>query len=361
MKLKVIFIYLFLISTLYAVAQTGEAPPTDSSTVPWSVGILVFLLVAVVGIGFYFMGFALSIRALISGVKIGLHQVTFMRLKNVPPNKIILAMIQAAEAGIKLDTKRVVAHHLAGGDIENVIEAIIAAKNADNEIDKPEDKLGLTFDIAASIDLAKFDVVKAVYDSIHYKVMETEPIRAYAMDGVELTMKCKATIRYKIKKIVGGISSETVLARINEGIATEVGRTESHHSVLQNPYKVADKVESDPALFEDTGYEVRSIDISDIEVGKDIHAELQKERADAAKEEAAAQHAVARVKEQEMKAKAQESKVRLIDAETEVQKAMAAAFLDGNLSVHDYHEMMNTEADTKMREALSKSNEKNGH
>lgn len=361
---KIRYIILFLlvnlpIVTLWAQDTPASGDPTGGTS-GWFVGLIIFVLLGILSAIIYYLGFVFWLRAALSGVRMGIHHLFVMRIKRVPNKLIIRSLIKAAEAGIKLPPKKLIAHHLAGGDVEKVIEAIITARNADMEIDHI-DNLRLDFEVAANIDLAHYDVMRAVHDAIHYRVLETEPIRAYAKDGVELTMKCKVTIRPKIRRIVGGVSSATVLARVNEGIVSVIGRTESHYKVLEDPYKIADAVEKSKELFEDTAYIVRSVDISDIEVGKDIHAELAKERAEAAKHEAEAKKVEAISREQQMKAFAQEARVKLIEAETEVQKAMAAAFLDGKLSIHDYHDMQNKEADTKMRETFGKSGHGNEH
>ena len=266
-------------------------------------------------------------------------------------------MIKAREAGIILTTAQMESHFLAGGDVKNVVDALISATNADEELDEKL-KLNLTFKIAANIDLAKFDVLRAVEEATHIRVLETPPIRGFAKDGVEVTMKCRVTIRPKIREIVSGAGSETVIARVNEAVVTEIGTLDSHYQLLESAYLVADNVEKRTDLMEGTAYSLLGIDLTDIEVGKDIHAELAIERAHADKAKAEAKKAQAISREQEEIANAQEAKVKLISAETEVQKAMAAAFLDGKLSVHEYHEIQNTEADTEMRENLANQGKK---
>ena len=229
--------------------------------------------------------------------------------------------------------KKLVAHYHSGGKILNVVNAVVAAKNADKELGEIK-KMRLTFKTAANIDLAGIDIEAAVRDAIHFKVVDTEKISAYAADGIQLTMKCKVTIRPKISMIIKGAGEETILARINEGLVSEIGLTQTHREILKSPYLLANKVESKKELFEDTAYDIISIDISNIEVGKDIEAELKTLRA---------------------KANYEEERVRHLKIESEVQKAMADAFRDGTFSIHDYHKMKNMEADTEMREALSKN------
>lgn len=330
----------------------------DQRTINWWAIWMVFLaiiMLAVLAAILYFMGMTIWVRAKFSGVSIGLWRLSVMRFQKVPPEKVIELLIKSSEAKVTVTERDLVNHYLAGGNIEIVVDALIAAQKADTELDR---KLNLTFEILANIDLAGFEVKKAVHEAINYQVLETDGITGYALDGVQLNMKAKITIQPQIRKLIGNAGPETVVARVDEGLATSIGKAGSHYDILKNPFFVADEVLKDPEITVDTAYRVISIDISDIKVGKDIHAELAKERAEADKERAEAKRQQALATEQEMKAKAQEARVRLIEAEVGVQKAMAAAFLDGNLSIHDYHQMQNTEADTKMRNALSKSQHK---
>ena len=315
--------------------------------------ISLIILSFALGVILYLMGAIIWLRAKFSGVKIGLYQLTVMRFKRVPQDMIVDVMIKAAEAKVQVTQKELESHYLAGGNIQRVVSALIAAKNADEELVEKE-RFNLNFKVLANIDMAGIDVAKAVTESIHYLVKETAGITAYAKDGVQLTMKAKVTMRPRIRQLVGGAGPETVLARVDEGIVTAVGQTKTHYDVLKSPYQIAEDVMQKAEITEGTSFDIISIDISDIQVGKDIHAELAIERAHASKAKSEADKYAAIALEQEMKAKAQEAKVRLIEAEVEVQKAMAAAFLDGNLSIHDYHNMMNTEADTEMRKSISK-------
>jgi len=230
--------------------------------------------------------------------------------------------------------KKLIEHHHSGGNILNVVNAVISAKNADRELEDPTAKLDLSLEAAKNIDLAGIDLLKAVNEAIKFKVIETEPIRAYAGDGIELTMKCRVTIRPRIRKIISGAGEETILARIHENIVTQIGLTKTHRQILESPYLLADSVEQQKKLFDDTAYDLISIDISDVEVGNDIEAKLKSLRA---------------------KADYEEERVRRLHIESEVNKAMADAFRDGTFSVKDYYKMRNMEADTSMREALSKS------
>jgi len=315
--------------------------------------ILFVFFIAFIAAVFILGGGMLWTRAMFSRVNISWWHIMYLRFKQIPQDLIVDTMIKASEAGIKLTTSEMESHYLAGGDVHNVVDALIAAKNADSEL-ADNLKLNLTFGVAANIDLAKFDVLKAVQEATHFKVLETPPIRGFAKDGVEVTMRCRVTIRTLIREIVSGAGSETVLARINEAVVSEVGKLTSHYQILENAFMLADSVENRQGLMDGTAYKLLSVDLSDIQVGKDLHAELAIERAHAAKAQAEAKKAEALTREQEEIANAQEAKVKLILAETEVQKAMAAAFLDGKLSIHDYHQMQNTEADTKMRENLAK-------
>lgn len=317
-------------------------------------GFLLFLVLLGIIVAIFLLGGGmLWTRAMFSRVKISWWHIMYLRFKHIPQELIVETMIKASEAGIRLTTAEMESHFLAGGDIANVVDALIAARNADHELSE-DLKLNLTFAIAANIDLAKFDVLKAVEEATHFRVLETPPIRGFAKDGVEVTMKCRVTIRPKIREIVSGAGSETVIARVNEAVVSEIGLSVSHYDVLENAFEVADRVEQRPDLMEGTAYKLLSVDLSDIEVGRDVHAELAIERAHATKAEAEANQAKAITREHEQVANAQEARVKLITAEAEVQKAMAAAFLDGKLSIHDFHDMQNTEADTKMRENLAK-------
>lgn len=349
---------LFTVLSATGYAQTDEvytdAAYADQNGSDWLYVLTLILLIGATVVTLYYMGVILWIRAKMSNVKIGLYQLVLMRLKKVSPQKVIHEMIKAAEAGIHIPYYKLVSHVLAGGSISKTVDAVISAKNADAELEG-EQKLNLDFDTAANIDLADYDVAKAVHDAIHYRVAETEPVRAFALDGIELTMKCKVTMRPRIKRIVGGVSSATVLARVNEAVVTAIGNTPTHLEVLRSPYLIAEKVLSQKNLFVDTAYDVFSIDISDIEIGKDIHAELEVERARARKETAEAERHEAVTMEQKMRAKAEEARVRVLEAEREVQRAMAAAFLEGTIDIQKYHEIQNTIADTKMRESISKS------
>lgn len=343
-------------------AREIEAEGRSFNWARWSMVLSIIIMTVLLGVLLYFIGFVLWARAKISGVRIGLYELVIMRWKGVSRQKIIHEMIKAREAGIDIPQSKLVSHELANGNIVKVVDSIIAAKNADIHIEGVK-KLDLDFDTAANIDLAGLDVQRAVKNAIDFQVIETDRIKAVPKDGVEMTMRCKVTLRPILARIVSGAKEDTVLARISEAVSTQIGETESHYEVLKSPYKIADEVEKKTDLIADTAYQLISVDISDVDVGKDLHAELAIERAEAREKAAHASVAVAKSKEQEMIAKEQEARVRLVEAEIEVQKAMAVAFLDGKLSIHEYHEMKNTEADTEMREAFGHSvhNKKKKH
>jgi uncharacterized protein YqfA (UPF0365 family) len=298
------------------------------------------------------------IRATNAGLEIPLNELAAQYLARVDVEKVIHAQIIAKNADLDIPLKVLASHYLAKVDVEEVVDALITAHNSGYEEmtlnDLKEHFLAngdvkatvnafvaarkaelkdFTFIDIAAIDLAGIDVEKAIVAAINPRVVETSGVTGIARDGVQLTMKLKVTIRAKIKSIIGGASEETVLARVNESLASEIGQSESHHAILRNPFQLAEKVET-KNLGTNTAFEIISIDVSDIQVGRDIEAELTIARA---------------------KAQAEVAKTEVIKAEEKVQKAMAAAFIDGNLSVKEYHEMKNTEADTMMRENIGKT------
>ncbi len=283
-----------------------------------------------------------------SKVEISLTQMVKMRIKGIDSEVLLKAMIMAKEAKLEdVTLGKLESHYLAEGNVTAVVEALIAAKSADVDLDDRQ-RLNLTFATAAGIDLAKKDVISAVEECFNYRVVETEPITAFTRDGIRLTMKARITIRAKIKKIIGCPGEETVLARINEAIVSLIGSTDSHQEIVENPHEIAETVLSKEELFEDTAFTVISIDISGIEIGEDVHAGIEIERAKA-------KIATEQAKEQKMRALAEEARAHHIKAESEVAEAMAEAFRKGNLSIHDYHKIKNTEADTEMRESIAKN------
>ena len=301
---------------------------------------------------FYYVPFLLWISAKVSGVNISLIQLFLMRIRKVPPHSIVQCMIEAHKADIK-DVQRdgLEAHFLAGGHIERVVHALVSASKAN---------IDLTFKMATAIDLAGRDVFQAVQMSVNPKVLDTPPVTAVAKDGIQLIAKARVTVRANIKQLVGGAGEETILARVGEGIVSSIGSSESHKSVLENPDSIS-KLVLKKGLDAGTAFEILSIDIADIDIGKNIGAQLQMDQAEADKNIAQAKaeerRAMAVALEQEMIAKSQESRAKVIDAEAEVPKAMAEAFRSGNLGIMDYYKMKNIQADTGMRESIAKPGE----
>ena len=271
-----------------------------------------------------------------------------MRWRKVPPGTIVMAMITGTKAGIKLDANALEAHYLAKGNVPNVVNALISADKAN---------IALDFKMAAAIDLAGRDVFEAVQMSVNPKVINTPPVTAVAKDGIQLIAKARVTVRANIKQLVGGAGEDTVLARVGEGIVSSIGSAESHKQVLENPDSIS-KVVLAKGLDAGTAFEILSIDIADIDIGKNIGAVLQIDQANADKNIAQARaeekRAMAVALEQEMKAKAQEARAKVIEAEKEIPLAMADAFRSGNLGIMDYYKIKNIQADTDMRENIAK-------
>lgn len=312
--------------------------------------ILVAIIVLIaLGIFFYYVPFFLWISARVSGVRISLIQLFLMRIRKVPANVIVRAMIKAHKAGLS-DVNRddLEAHYLAGGNVEKVVHALVSAAKAN---------IDLGFKMATAIDLAGRDVFQAVQMSVNPKVIDTPPVTAVAKDGIQLITKARVTVRANIRQLVGGAGEDTVLARVGEGIVSSIGSSESHKQVLENPDSIS-KLVLKKGLDSGTAFEILSIDIADIDIGKNIGAMLQMDQAQADKNIAQAKaeerRAMAIALEQEMKAKAQEAKAKVIEAEAEVPQAMAEAFRNGNLGIMDYYKMKNIEADTSMRESIAK-------
>ena len=310
--------------------------------------IAIIVLIAL-GIFFYYVPFFLWISARVSGVRISLIQLFLMRIRKVPANVIVRAMIEAHKAGLS-DVNRddLEAHYLAGGNVEKVVHALVSAAKAN---------IDLGFKMATAIDLAGRDVFQAVQMSVNPKVIDTPPVTAVAKDGIQLITKARVTVRANIRQLVGGAGEDTVLARVGEGIVSSIGSSESHKQVLENPDSIS-KLVLKKGLDSGTAFEILSIDIADIDIGKNIGAMLQMDQAQADKNIAQAKaeerRAMAIALEQEMKAKAQEAKAKVIEAEAEVPQAMAEAFRNGNLGIMDYYKMKNIEADTSMRESIAK-------
>ena len=315
-----------------------------------TIAMLIWIGISLVALMVFLWFFPVTLwfQALISGVKISLVQLVLMRWRKVPPGTIVMAMITGTKAGLKLEANELEAHYLAKGNVPNVVNALISADKAN---------IALNFNMAAAIDLAGRDVFQAVQMSVNPKVINTPPVTAVAKDGIQLIAKARVTVRANIKQLVGGAGEETVLARVGEGIVSSIGSAESHKSVLENPDSISKLVLS-KGLDAGTAFEILSIDIADIDIGKNIGAVLQIDQANADKNIAQARaeerRAMAVALEQEMKAKAQEARAKVIEAETEIPLAMAEAFRSGNLGVMDYYKMKNIQADTQMREEIVK-------
>ena len=307
--------------------------------------VVIFILLIVF---VYYVPVGLWFQALVSGVHTSLIQLMFMRFRKVPPSVIVNNMINATKAGLKLSQNELEAHYLAGGNVTNVVQALISSSKANMNLD---------FRTATAIDLAGRDVLKAVQTSVNPKVIDTPPVAAVAKDGIQLIAKARVTVRTNIKQLVGGASEETILARVGEGIVSSIGSALSHKQVLENPDSIS-KLVLTKGLDSGTAFEILSIDIADIDVGKNIGAQLQMDQANADKNIAQAKaeerRAMAVASEQEMKAKAQEARAKVIEAEAEVPKAMADAFRSGNMGIMDYYRMKNIQADTDMRESIAK-------
>lgn len=311
------------------------------------------VLIVLVIIFFYYVPFLLWLSAKVSGVSISLVQLFLMRIRKVPPSIIVNAMIEAHKAGLK-DIRRddLEAHYLAGGHVVRVVHALVSANKAN---------IDLSFQMATAIDLAGRDVDEAVKMSVNPKVIDTPVVSSVAKDGIQLLARARVTVRANIKQLVGGAGEETILARVGEGIVSSIGSSATHKLVLENPDSISKLVLS-KGLDAGTAFEILSIDIADVDVGKNIGANLQMDQAEADKNIAQARaeerRAMAVALEQEMKAKAQEARAKVIEAEAQVPQAMADAFRNGNLGIMDYYKMKNIEADTNMRDAIAKPSQK---
>lgn len=296
----------------------------------------------------YFVPIGLWFTAILSDVRVSLIQLILMRWRKVPPSLIVQEMIKSRKAKIAITRDQLEAHYLARGNVRNVVNALISASKA---------KIVLDFDSATAIDLAGRDVFEAVQMSVNPKVIDTPPVTAVAKDGIQLVAKARVTVRANIKQLVGGAGEETVLARVGEGVVSSIGSATSHKAVLENPDSIS-KVVLSRGLDSGTAFEILSIDIADIDIGKNIGAELQTDQAEAdlkvANARAEERRAMAVALEQEMKAKAQEARAKVIEAEVEIPLAMADAFKSGNLGIMDYYKMKNIMADTEMRDSISK-------
>ncbi|HEY3429956.1 MAG TPA: flotillin-like protein FloA [Cyclobacteriaceae bacterium] len=308
---------------------------------------LVFAGIILFFIFLYFVPVNLWITALFSGVRVGLAELVFMRIRKVPPRVIVDSLITATKAGLKLTSNELETHYLAGGNVPNVIRALISADKAN---------IKLEFKQATAIDLAGRDVFQAVQISVNPKVINTPKVAAVASDGIQLIAVARVTVRASIAQLVGGAGEDTILARVGEGIVSSIGQAKSHKEVLESPDKISKLVLS-RGLDAGTAFEILSIDIADVDVGANIGAKLQIDQATAdlkvAEAKAEERRAMAVALEQEMIAKAQEARANVIQAESEIPKAIAEAFIKGNLGVMDYYKMQNVQADTEMRSSIS--------
>ncbi|MDD4238112.1 MAG: flotillin-like protein FloA [Desulfotomaculaceae bacterium] len=309
--------------------------------------LLVFIFIAI-AVVFSFIPVGLWISALAAGVKVGIFTLIGMRLRRVPPAKIVNPLIKAYKAGINITVNQLEAHYLAGGNVDRVVNALVAAERA---------AIPLPFERAAAIDLAGRDVFLAVQMSVNPKVLETPLVSAVAKDGIEVKVIARVTVRANIDRLVGGAGEETILARVGEGVVTTVGSSVTHKLVLENPDLISQTVLS-KGLDAGTAFEILSIDIADVDVGRNIGAQLQTDQAEADKRIAQAKaeerRAMAVAREQEMQASVQEMRAKVVEAEAEVPLAMAEALRQGKLGVMDYYNLQNLLSDTQMRDSLSK-------
>ena len=313
---------------------------------------MIFLIIAIVLLLIFFFTFvpiSLWISTIASGVKVSMASLVGMRFRRINPSRIVLPLIKATKAGLKVDMNEMEAHLLAGGNVDRVINALIAAQSANIPLD---------FDDCRAIDLAGRDVLQAVQMSVNPKVIETPVVAAIAKDGIELRAKARVTVRANIERLVGGAGEETIIARVGEGIVTTVGSSENHKEVLENPDLISRTVLA-KGLDAGTAFEILSIDIADVDVGRNVGAQLQMDQAEADKRIAQAKaeerRAMAVAREQEMKASVQEMRAKVVEAEAEVPKAMAKALTEGKLGVMDYYQMQNVISDTRMRESIAET------
>lgn len=322
----------------------------------WNIQLLIIIALAfiVLAVFFSFFPFMLWISALASGVRISIITLVAMRLRRVIPSRIVNPMIKATKAGLGLTINQLESHFLAGGNVDRVVNALIAAQRAN---------IPLVFERAAAIDLAGRDVLQAVQMSVNPRVIETPVVSAVAKDGIEVKVKARVTVRANIDRLVGGAGEETIIARVGEGIVSTNGAANSHKDVLENPDLISRTV-LNKGLDSGTAFEILSIDIADVDVGKNIGAHLQTEQAEADKRIAQAKaeerRAMAVAQEQEMKARVVEMRAKVVEAESEVPLAMAEALKGGNLGVMDYMNLKNLEADTQMRGSIGRADPSRG-
>ena len=311
--------------------------------------VIIFLVLVLLIVFFSFFPVGLWISARASGVKVSIGSLVGMRIRRITPSKLVYPLIKATKAGLDVTLSKMEAHYLAGGNIDRVINALIAAQRAD---------IPLEFEQACAIDLAGRDVLQAVQMSVNPRVIETPAVAAIAKDGIELRAKARVTVRANIERLVGGAGEETIIARVGEGIVTTIGSSEAHTAVLENPDMISQTV-LNKGLDAGTAFEILSIDIADVDVGRNVGAQLHMDQAEAdrriAQAKAEERRAMAVAQEQEMKAKVQEMRALVVQSEAEVPHAMAEALRSGKLGVMDYYQMQNTIADTSMRESIGKA------
>jgi len=317
---------------------------------PEIIGLIFLIIVIFIGLVILlsFVPVGLWISAAAAGVKVGLGNLIGMRLRRVPPAKIVTPQIKSVKAGISTSIDKLEAHYLAGGNVDRVVNALIAAQRAN---------IPLEFERAAAIDLAGRDVLQAVQMSVNPKVIETPKVAAVAKDGIEVIVKARVTVRANIDRLIGGAGEETIIARVGEGIVTTVGSSATHKAVLENPASISQTV-LEKGLDSGTAFEILSIDIADVDIGRNIGAQLQTDQAEADKRIAQAKAEERRVmgvaREQEMQAAVQEMRAKVVESEAEVPKALAEALRSGKMGVMDYYNLKNLTSDTDMRESISK-------
>lgn len=313
----------------------------------FSMGIIGILVIIFISIFFRFIPVGLWITAAFSGVKVGLGTLIGMRMRRVAPSKIINPLIKATKGGIKININELEAHYLSGGNVSKVVDALIAAQRAD---------IDLEFEQAAAIDLAGRDVFEAVQISVNPKVIQTPIIAAVAMDGIEIRAIAKVTVRANLNRLVGGAGEETIIARVGEGIVTTVGSSTTHKEVLENPDNISKNVLV-KGLDSGTAFEILSIDIADVDVGRNIGAALQADQAETDKKIAQAKaeerRAMAVAQEQEMQAEVRRMRAKVVEAESEVPLALAEALKSGKMGYMDYYKLQNVIADTDMRNSIA--------
>lgn len=311
----------------------------------------VFIIVVLILLFLSFVPIGLWITAFFSGVKIKISDLIGMKLRRVKPSRIVRPVIKATKAGLSLDIAELEAHYLAGGNVNTLVDALIAAQRAN---------IPLQFERAAAIDLAGRDVLEAVQVSVNPKVIETPNISAVAQDGIEVIVKAKVTVRANIDRLVGGAGEQTIIARVGEGIVTTVGSSQTYKSVLENPDSIS-KVVLDKGLDSGTAFEILSIDIADVDVARNIGARLQTDQAEADKRiseaKASERRAMAHAREQEMRAEVEAMRAKVVEAESQVPIAMAEALRSGNIGVMDYYKLKNLNSDTDMRQTIAKASD----